>query len=119
MSDPNFEAEVDGELSHLYDNKSHVVRLDADIRHLRPKVLNLTDKWNDSDFSATIDADFTAKTLNDAEGTLRISNFSMYTPETDRAYRLDNFFVTSGYEDGRHFLTLISDFAKADLRELR
>ena len=116
VSDPNFEAEVDGELSHLHDNQSHVVRIDAVIRHLRPKVLNLTDKWNDSDFSATIDADFTAKTLNDAEGTLRISNFSMYTPETDRAYRLDNFFVTSGYEGGRHFLTLISDFAKADLR---
>jgi hypothetical protein len=116
IDDPNLKAELEGELSDE-GNKSGLkkIKIEGLISHLVPQVLKLSDQWGNSVFTANIDADLTASTLQDAQGTLRVSNLIM-TNDQHEAYHLDNLLMTSGFEDGQHFVTLVSDFAKADLR---
>ena len=115
IDDPNVKAEMDGELAKSDASQIHTVNLNGTVSHLIPKALNLSDKWGDAQFSGQVQANFTARTLNDAVGTLHLTHFSM--TESDRPpYHLDNLLLTSGYEEGRHFLTLVCDFAKAELQ---
>ena len=116
IEDPNLVAQIEGTVQNLIGNKgAHKIDIDGTISHLQPQALKLSDRWKDAVFAADIDANFTAKTLNDAEGTLQISNFSM-TDDQDNAYHLDNLLITTGFRDQLHYVTFDSDFAKAELR---
>ena len=116
IEDPNLIAQLEGAIDNITESKgTHKINLHGRISRIEPQALKLTDRWKEAVFAADIDADFTAKTLNDAKGTLQISNFSM-TDNQDNAYRLDNLLITSGFKDQLHYVTLDSDFAKAELR---
>ena len=116
IEDPNLIAQVEGSVENLTGKKGiHKIDIHGAISHLNPQNLKLTDRWKNAVFAATIDADFTAKTLNDAEGTLQISDFSMSNEEKD-TYHLDHLLITTGFRDQLHYVTLDSDFAKAELR---
>ena len=116
IEDPNLTAQLEGAVDNLTGNRgTHKIDLHGTINHLNPQNLKLTDRWKDAVFAAKIDADFTAKTLNDAQGTLQISDFSMTDHEGD-VYQLDNLLITSGFREQLHYVTLDSDFAKAELR---
>ena len=116
INDPNLEAELESKLlNEEPQNKQHKINLKGFVAHLVPQALKLTDQWGNAQFSANIDADLNASDLQDTQGTLRISNFTM-TNDQDGDYHLDNLLLTSGYEDQHHFVTLVSDFAKVDLR---
>ena len=65
----------------------------------------------DPRLSAQLQVNIMGKTINDAVGTVSLHNLRL--PEKD--YHLDYLQLESGFEDGRHFLTLNSDFAHADL----
>ena len=113
VEDPNLALELEGAL--LKTSSGNDINLHGVVSHLVPQALKMSSKWQDAVFSANIDADFSAKTMNDAQGNLRISHFSM-TQDSHVPYYLDNLQITSGYEDDLHFLTLVSDFAKAELK---
>ena len=113
VEDPNLALELEGTLQH--NGTSHDISLHGDVSHLAPQALNLSSAWPNTVFAGHIDADFTGTTLNDAKGNLRLSNFSM-TGDSHVPYLLDNLQLTSGYADGLHYLTLVSDFAKAELK---
>ena len=81
-----------------------------------PQALHLTNQWGEAVLSARIDADIMAHDQNDAQGNIHISHFSLSGDPQSKAYHLDNLMVTSGYDQGIHFLTLKSDFADAELR---
>ena len=116
IEDPNLVAELEGGWSDEGSkNKQHKINLKGIIAHFAPQAIKLTDQWGNAVFSANINADLTAQTLQDTQGTFRISNFTM-TDDQNGAYHLDNLILTSGFENQQHFVTLISDFAKADLR---
>ena len=119
IEDPNVAAELEGALARgseqVNERNLHQLKVKGLVSHLAPKALKLSEKWNDAVFAGNVDADFTARTLNDAKGTLRLSNFSM-TAEGEKPYYLDNLLITSGYNERQHYVTLISDFAKAELR---
>ena len=66
---------------------------------------------SDPKLSAQLELDVHAKSLNDAIGVVSIRNLNL--PEKD--YHLEYLHVKSGYDDGRHYVTLNSDFAHADL----
>lgn len=116
IGDPNLEAELEGELSDE-GNKNGLkkIKIMGLITHLAPQALKLSDQWSHSVFTANIDADLTASTLQDAQGTLRVSNLTMIN-DHEETYHLDNLLLSSGFEGNQHFITLVSDFAKADLR---
>ena len=116
IEDPNLNLELEGLVKKSMEKKGlHQINLHGHIGQLAPLALHLTKQWDNAVFSGDIDADFSAKTLNDAQGTLRISRFSMTTPDA-LPYVLDNLYVSSGFKEDQHYVTIVSDFAKADLR---
>ena len=119
IADPNIVAQLTGELTEgLFDDtsvKAKKVKLEGSIARFVPSAVKLAD-WGTTEIAADINADFTAHTINDAQGSLRISNFIMSGTEKDAPYRLDNLTVSSGYSEGIHFVSLKSDFAVAELK---
>ena len=113
VADPNLAAEFEGAIQK--QGNINNIQLHGLLSHFAPQALKLTSQWNDAIISANIDADFKAKTLNDAEGTVRLSDFTMRSSEQP-TYHLDNLLITSGFDEDQHYLTLVSDFAKAQLK---
>ena len=107
IDDPFVEADVEG------DWHDASLRLTGYVHHLAPKALNLSDRWGDATFSAVIDADFTATTLNNAQGTIDLDDFVMSRDSVLLAF--DNLHVKSGYADGQHYLNIYSDMGEAEL----
>ena len=114
-ADPNLNAELTGKLERQdKSNSPNKIVVSGNVAHLAPQALKLTDKWGDAVFAGEINADFSAHSLKDAEGQLRISHFTMKKGDTTH-YRLDNLTVMAGREDNRQHVSLVSDFAKIDL----
>ena len=114
VDDPNIKTDIEGQLTR---SKKTAIKLMGYIRNLHPKALNLSNQWGDARFSATIDADFTASNLNDAEGSIDIDDFVMEALDSiGTTYRLDNLHALSGYEAGTHFLKINGDMGEADIR---
>ena len=119
IDDPNVRLDLLGQLGNLITkttNTSHKVMVDCSVSHFAPAALNLSDALEEAVVSGDIHADFTASSLNDAQGTLRLSNGSVSATQNHRPFRLDNLIVTSGYENDIHFVSLKSDFADATIR---
>ena len=112
IDDPNIQLAAEGSLTRA----SHInnVKVDARIQHLAPAAINLSNQWGSATFDADIKADFTASTLNDAQGTFDIGHLVMHTDET--TYTLDQLHVESGFADDLHYVRLKSDFAEAEMK---
>ncbi|MBQ9357496.1 MAG: translocation/assembly module TamB domain-containing protein [Prevotella sp.] len=112
ISDPNLTANVEGYYSSV--SATPHIRLTGNINNIAPKALNLTDYWGNSSFAAIIDADFTASSIADANGTIDLDDFVMADGDSIR-FSLDNLHLRSGYDEDRHFLRMTSDFGEARL----
>ena len=116
IDDPNIVASLEGGVTGGDGQQKHL-KLTGAVEHIAPQALGFTDQWGAAVFTGNIQADITAKTLKDATGTLRISNFSMTEENlSQQPYHLDNLLLTSNIVDGRRELSLVSDFAKVDLQ---
>ena len=118
IKDPNIEAQINTELSdeHINGKSLNIIKLQALIDHYNPQALHLTDQWGGATLSGQLEADLAAHNLNDAQGNIRLSNFTISATDTHPAYRLDNLNITTGHDDGIRFLTVKSDFADAELK---
>ncbi|MBP5776973.1 MAG: translocation/assembly module TamB [Prevotella sp.] len=120
IDDPNLQAQVSGELTEdLFEQspqKAKRVKIEGVVNRFSPAATRLTEQFGNAEFSGNIDADFTAHNLNDAQGSLRISNFTISGTEQHKPYQLDNLILSSGYQEGIHFMSLKSDFADAELK---
>lgn len=119
IDDPNVKFDLTGQLSNLLAEKKNPVRevlVDGVVSHFTPAALNLSDVVEEATISANIHAAFAASGLNDAQGSIRISNASVSATQHFRPYRLDNLIVTTGYENDIHFVSLKSDFTDATIR---
>ena len=119
IDDPNVKLDLMGQLSNLITEARHArhdVIVDGVITRFAPAALHLSDEFEEGVISADIHADFTASSLNDAQGTVRISNAGLSATTNHRAYRLDNLIVTTGYDNDIHFVSMKSDFADATIR---
>lgn len=111
VSDPNIRIKAEGSIKQM----GHVsnVYLTTSIKDFAPAALNISKRWGNAKFDADINADFLASSINDAKGKLDISNFSMLS--TTDEYHLKQLSIESGFDGGKHFVSLNSDFAKARL----
>ena len=114
IDDPNIVASLEGLVTNG-KNQQHY-KVSGNIERFVPQAIGLSEQWGQAVFAGNIQADLAASTLKDAIGTLRISNFSMTEEENSRPYHLDNLLLTSTMEEGRRAISLVSDFAKADLK---
>ena len=120
IDDPHLSAQLDGEVTEdvfeQNSQKAKHIKLQGSVAHFAPTATHLTDQFGNTELSGQIDADFTAQNLNNAQGVIRISNFVMTGTEQHKPYYLDNLTLSSGYDEGIHFLSLKSDFADAELK---
>ena len=113
INDPHVQTDIEGEIRRT---ERMTVSLTGNIQNLSPGKLNLTDKWGDASFSAVFDANFTASSLNDAEGNIDLGNFVMTSGDSLRhTFHLDNIHVRSGFDDHIHYVKFNGDFGVAQL----
>ncbi|MDE7089495.1 MAG: hypothetical protein K2O54_05200, partial [Prevotella sp.] len=72
INDPNLQLDAEGSLKR---QQRSAIRFTGIIKNISPKALQLTDKWDEASFAAIVDADFTASSLNDAEGNINLNDF--------------------------------------------
>lgn len=115
VSDPNLKLDAEGSLRQ---QQRSTVRFTGIIKHISPKTLRLTDKWNEASFSAIVDADFTASSLNDAEGNIDLNDFYMHVNDSlHTTYHINNLHIQSGYDDDdNHYLKANGDMGEVGLK---
>lgn len=120
IDDPNATVQLRGELTEgLFEEtatKTKKIRLQGRVENFSPAALHLSEQWGNAVFAGDIDADFTARNLNDAQGNIQIKHFSMSGSESRPPFSFDNLVISSGYDQDIHFLALKSDFADAELK---
>ena len=118
INDPHLEAQIEATLSdeHTSSNKLNNIKLQVTISKIVPSALHLTDKWGEAALSGILEADLAARNLNDAQGNIRLSHFHLSATDEHPAYSLDNLNITTGSENGIHYLSVKSDFADAELK---
>ena len=120
IDDPNLTIQLKGEMTeNLFDTsttKAKKAQLQGVISHFSPSATHLSEQFGSSVLTAELDADFTAHNVHDAQGSIRIKNLSLTASEQHEPYQLDNLIVTSGYDEGVHFISLKSDFADAEVK---
>ena len=108
INDPNIQLTADGTVTRRGNTSD--VQLQAKLANFSPTTLNLAQGWNGVTFNANIDADFSASSLNDAVGSIGISQFSMLSENSN--YNLKHLNIVSGYDEMKqHFVSMKSDFA--------
>ena len=112
VDDPNLRTEIEGDIKKT---KRLDVKMTGYLNHIAPHALNLSNRWGNSSFSGIVDAEFTASTLNDAEGIIDIDDLVMRDSLQEQLH-IDNLHLKSGYEDGQHFMKLIGDPIEAELK---
>lgn len=111
IDDPNIGIEVEGIVQK--EGRQHNVEIAAKVDHLSPKNINLTDKWDEALFSGRLSAQFTASKVNDAVGSIDLSEFTMTSPSGN--YFLNSLHIESGYTEEVHHMTLESDFGSVEI----
>ena len=112
IDDPNVKLNVEGTIEK--SKRTNIVNIKAGVSNLSPKAINITDQWGDALFDATLNANFTASSLNDAIGTIDITDFNMATAEKN--YQVKSLQLKTGYDDDTHYLNLLSDFAQINIK---
>ena len=111
FDDPNIRLDAEGTVATSGQRKD--VALNIDIHDICPKAIHLTDRWNDARFAASVAADLRASAINDSQGKVRISNFSMIS-STDTC-AIGNITLAAGYNGGTHTIRLDSDFGNIEM----
>lgn len=111
IDDPNVQLTAIG--TFVNNGAKPNLQLNANIAHLEPNTLRLTDKWQQTAFAANIACDIKGSDINNADGSIELRDFSMRGPETE--YNINNVSVKTGYDNGNHFLDVDSDFGTIDI----
>ena len=111
IDDPNIGVEVEGIVQK--HGRQHNVEITTLVDHLSPKHINLTDKWDEATFTGKINVNFTASNVNDAVGSIDLSDFAMISPTGN--YTLGDLHIESGYTEEIHHMTLDSDFGNVEI----
>ena len=111
IDDPNVTLNVEGQV--LKEGRTNNVQLTAQVGNLSPKLINLTDKWDEARFSGLLNANFMASSVNDIVGTIEVSDFFMTS--SSEYYELDKVSIESNFTEEIHHITLDSDFGNIEI----
>ena len=112
INDPNGEVKLEGQFNS--DIHAPNAKLKAEVHHLNPSAMKLTDEWKGAVFELVLDANLNGTSLNTLMGDLDVDVFSMKSP--DKEYVLDNLHISADKEEGQRTLRLVSDFADMTVR---
>ena len=111
IDDPNAKIAVNGLLNIA--GRTPLLKVEASINNFAPNALKLTPKWQSTAFAANINCDIKGNNINNANGMVEISDFTMQSPEKE--YALSNVTVKTGFEGDNHYLDLDSDFGTVNI----
>ena len=112
LDDPNAQLDFDGTIDLSAQEPAVVAQ--ATVRHFNPNAIGLTQQYPDTFFEADMEADLKGSSLNNANGSLLIRQFSMAGP--DHHYQLDRLVVDATSEGAERSLAIDSDFGQVALR---
>ena len=112
VDDPNINLAAEGVA--MLGKGQQSIDLKSTISEFSPQNTHLTDQWGDARFSTVIETTLKGAKLNDAEGFMHLSGFSMKGSGKD--YELTDLQLHTGFKEQTHFLQLTSDFMDAEIR---
>ncbi len=112
INDEHLKANLNGE----WEKTGHIqkIKVDGSVSDFSPKILNLTNQWGESVFAVNFSSNISASNLNDAQGNIRLYDFSMVT-DTTETLKIENISLSSGFDADRHFLHLDGDMGSIAL----
>ena len=111
INDPNGKISIKGELSKKQNLST--ANIIAEVDRLNIKAMKLYNKFPGNNISFNINANLKGTSINNAIGNINITN--LVVTEKDNNYVLNNISINSGFEQGRHFVNMNSDFGKANI----
>ena len=113
LDDENGIIQIDGTFNTV--QRVPDFNLHASIKNLRPQVLNLSDKYGDSDISLKLMADFSGSSIDDVNGRISLDSLVMNT-SGKQAYFLDNMTIIAGQAGDEKEIQVLSPFMTAVVR---
>ena len=109
INDPNIRVSLSG----LYASASNSPKkLTAQVKHLNLAALNLSQLWPGQWMTFNVDARLTGSNLNNANGTVNITDFELSPRDNEGAYTLSALRLSTINAQGRHDLEMKSDFGQ-------
>ena len=94
-----------------FDLPTFLIQGHADIASFNPNVLNLTKKYEATDFSGQVDVNLQGRSIKTMTGTLQVNDFAMNNAEG--TYHPGDIHITSKKTDDKQQIILISPFLEA------
>ncbi len=86
--------------------------LTATVNNLRPHELNLSDKYQNTDISLKLTADFTGSSIENMNGRIQLDSLILNAPD-NQGYFMNRLTITSGQVNGEKELSIRSPFMNA------
>lgn len=111
IKDPNADMNLKGKFN--FSSHNPYAHLTAEVNHLNPSELRLSDKWPNTQFTFKVLANITGKNINTANGSIEVSDFLMASEKKN--YYLKSLSVNAYNKDNIHQLDIDSDFGHVNL----
>lgn len=111
IDDPNAKVDLQGSVDLSQGN--HSANIIAQIRHLSPSRLGISDRWADADFDFDVNAALKGASLNDICGDLSLTDFKMN--RGDDTYTLQSLNLKAENTATGRILRMDSDFGDAQV----
>jgi hypothetical protein len=94
--------------------KNSIFNFTANLAHFRPDNLNLTDKYESPEISASLKADFTGDNIDNVEGSVTIDSLAIHTAPSDFFLKQLRVEASGGPEN--KLLTISSDVVNGEVK---
>ncbi|WP_455585695.1 translocation/assembly module TamB domain-containing protein [Bacteroides sp.] len=111
LNDENGSMALNGSINLV--DKIPTFNFQAAVRNFRPHKLNLTEKYEDAEFSVKIAADFKGGSIDQMNGDIDVDSLQFTTPE--KTFFMKNLHVSAAQQDGINKLALTSEFLTANV----
>ena len=111
LNDPNGSVAINGIINMA--EKVPTFNFTASVDKFRPHDLNLTPKYEDTEISVKLKADFKGGSIDQMIGEINVDSLLFTAPE--KKYFMDNLHVTATRQDGTNRLSLTSEFLTANI----
>ena len=109
-ADPNASLKAEGEVNL----REHIYKVNADIARIVPNTLNLTKKYEGTEFTGKLFADLKGRDLNMLEGVAQFNEFTM--TDSTGTYRPGDIHLTARPNGTEGNIMLISPFLEAQVK---
>ena len=86
------------------------------MRNFRPNALRLTDKYQNTDISLNLTADFSGHSIDDMQGGIQLDSLSVRNPMENLSYFMPNLTITAGNKGIEKEIKINSPFLQGTIQ---